>query len=120
MTKDSMFGNIMNQMQAFDMPTSADLAPSYPGASQSHPPVNPKQYVYKVKYGRYAIDEAGNPELEAIMEDIARGQKLLSWERITDTKDGDTYVTVKYIIPVKKEVVQGERRVRKAELKKQT
>jgi len=117
-TKDAVFGSIMQEANAFDVTQDAELAGSYPGASHSKNRLGANAVNYRVKYGRFAIDEDGNPDLEEIMEDITRGDKKLCWERVTDTKDGDTFITIKYMIVEKKTDILGNRRIRKAELKR--
>lgn len=113
MNKNFSLGAMQDSIPHFDSYSEAEMASSYPGAPQNKGGIVTQKYEYKVKYGKFFIQEGGNPELEAIMEDIALGKKLLSWERVTDTKDGETFVTIKYIIPVAKHP-KGQRRIRKA------
>ena len=117
MSQDS-FSEFVNSMNSFQDTQGTDLAPSFPAISNSSGNVlqNRDKYYFKVKYGKWPIDEEGNEELEAIMDDCAVGKKILCWERMTTTKDGDTFITLKYIDPILKQQVEipGQRRQRKA------
>lgn len=60
---------------------------------------------FEVKYGVFDIGPRGNSELEKIMSDCVNGKKLLGWERVVTTKEGDTHVIVKYLVPKTKNKV---------------
>lgn len=118
-----MFGDIMNAANSMVPRRDRDLAPTYPGGMSSGAPdiMDPKKYRYEVRYGKFVLDEEGNPELEEIMNDVVVNKKILCWERIITTKDGDTFITLKYIVPIEKgdaHNVQGRRRRHKASVQK--
>lgn len=93
-----------------------DLAPKYPTSATKSGGM-PK---YQARYGKFVVEENGNAALEAIMDDVLLGKKLLADEKWYTSKDGETSVVIKYLIPVddatKPEDAQiaGRRRQRKA------
>ena len=65
-----------------------------PGKTAKPAPPN-----HEVKYGVFEIGPRGNVDLEKIMSDCANGKLLLGWEKVNTTKEGDTQVIIKYMIP---------------------
>jgi hypothetical protein len=109
------FHDVLSSINSFPAKANVEMAPSFPSVGQDESIANSQKYEYKVKYGRFAVDEEGNTELEEIMESCLLGKKILCWERVTETRDGDTLVTVKYIEPTETQSpIEGQRRQRKA------
>lgn len=90
-----------------------ELAPTYPGMYQARPKESP--LTYKVKYGRFELHEEGNPQLEAIMNSALRGEKMIAWEKPYTTRDGTSFILLKYMEAHKEEPqIKGRRRQVKA------
>ena len=95
-----------------------DLPTAYPGAPEKKAAAKK----WRVKYAKFSLDEKGNEALEAIMDGCVRGENQLLQEKWSNSKDGDVFVTVKYMVPAdaaagggfKPEDIRGTRRQRKA------
>lgn len=112
------FDELVNSLNVFTPSTDVDLAPSYPGAKNSATAKNINNFDYGVKYGQFFITPEGNKELELIMESCIKGEKILCWEKFSSTKEGRTFITVKYMVPIARSPILGKRRQRKASLNK--
>lgn len=107
------FVDMAESLNLFSPQASTDLAPSYPSSKKISNAGGIGDFDCEVHYGRFVITESGNAELEAIMQDVLNGKKMLCWEKLSSTKEGKSFVTVKYICLKEKKDIKGKRRQRK-------
>lgn len=98
-TSKDDFASIVNDIAQTVSGDETELAGTHPQPAAAGG-IDLDNYNYKCSYKKLFIgNEADTKELEQIMNDSLSGRSYLAAERYTDTREGETYVIVKYFTP---------------------